>query len=118
MKNTKHTPAPWRWTKVDYSKNFYNYREYEGAPFDALWSDSTNQPVFVAQDASSYAASCDFKNDNDAKLIAAAPELLDLLQDILNENDRSEPDCPLNGVCLSQDMRERVINTIAKAKGE
>ncbi len=113
MTNTKHTPAPWRWTKVDYGKNFYNYREYEGAPFDALWSDSTNQPVFVAQDASSYAASCDFKNDNDAKLIAAAPELLQALEIILQTHDLTckGEECGIGGIDLAR-------FAIAKAKGE
>lgn len=76
----KGTPGPWRFTTVDYNFSYDSAGGYkEEGPFDAIWSDGNNKPVCVAQDASSYAASMDFINEEDAKLIAAAPELLEAL---------------------------------------
>lgn len=73
----KGTPGPWRFTTVDYTFSYDSAGGYkEDGPFDAIWSDGNNKPVCVAQDASSYAASMDFINEEDAKLISAAPELL------------------------------------------
>lgn len=89
----KATPGPWRWTTVDYDydaeHSLANYREEKDGPFTALWSDGGNRPVFVAQDASSYAASCDFKRVEDAILIAAAPDLYEALIMVRDRIDRA-----------------------------
>lgn len=77
-----HTPKPWRWTKVDYLTITTWKENKDGGDFDALWSDAAGKAVMVAQDASSYAATCDFANEADAPLIAAAPDLLEALKEL------------------------------------
>jgi len=102
-----HTQGPWRWVTVDYGENLWIYNIIEDGPFDALWSDSENKPVFVAQDASSYRATCDFPVQENATLIAAAPELLEALENIENDDGRIPS--------TLWDLRNRAI---AKARGE
>ena len=108
---TKHTPGPWRWVTVDYIRGHYDgqYGLVDQGPFDAIWSDATSKPVFVAQDASGYRATCDFPNDIDARLIAAAPELLEALIAL-----RDDP--VISGVCKSP-LWAKMVNAIEKAEG-
>ena len=117
MTQAKHTPGPWRWTTADYGEIFSTYKE--NGPFDALWSDRENRPVFVAQDASSYAASCDFKKDEDASLIAAAPEMLELLELI---ESAGEDQFMAMDISFARDYMRNIkalcIHAIAKAKGK
>jgi hypothetical protein len=74
----KVTKGEWEYTTVDYCWN-EGFIQGEGHPFDAIWSFSENKSVCVAQDASSYAASFDFRNTPDADLIIIAPQIAEAL---------------------------------------
>jgi hypothetical protein len=92
-----HTPGPWSFCTVDYGSMTgaaAGYVRGDKYPFDAIWSEGVNRPVCVAQDASSYMASFDFPNEADARLIAAAPDLLACVEAALNmvDGDGTPPD--------------------------
>ena len=116
----KHTPGPWRWTSVDYGPGCFDGTYQEGGPFDALWSDATGKPVFVTQDASSYIGICDFLNDNDPHLIAAAPDLLEALEAAV-ECGMVPKSSAQDGGAVRHSRQARVADmiraAIAKAKG-
>jgi len=118
---SEHTEGPWRWTRVSFGTIHAPFREEPDGPYDALWSDAENQPVAVTQDVESYAAWIE-ASDQDAKLIAAAPDLLAACREAAakfreQENifRRQNREDAANKYCyLAQTME----SAIARAEGE
>lgn len=98
--NKKRTPGDdWEWIKVDYKEASYmsSYEIDKDGPFDSLWNNSTNKPVFVAQDLSAYSASCDFPNQSDAEFLAAAPQMVEIIIEQKEKIEELELKCRLRG---------------------
>ena len=87
--NTNHTPGPWKVISIDWTPSGNARFEIEGIHRTGI---------------------------ADARLIAAAPELLEALQAIL-ENDGGEGSKCFNAIRLF-DAREEARAAIAKATGE
>ncbi len=96
---TKHTPGPW-WIEPS---------EYDLAPFDILGAtdpNGTSWPVsYVAPLAEAEA---------NARLIAAAPDLLDARQFALDSEESTLGD---GGSILGDEIRDVLRAAIAKAEG-
>lgn len=101
----KHTPGPWRWTRVK-------------GMFDALWSDATKSPVAVAEDDEACGASFIDFDSPDARLIAAAPEMLGALNALADCTDSKT--CNVLGGRVADYRRAHAMirAAIAKARGE
>lgn len=128
MTDSKHTPGPWRWEVNLHAKTV---SLYGGTPtFDKMvmtfkrWGMRGAQPVFwdwsggnfgVPELASSFegrehhASWLSDINHPDARLIAAAPELLDALEELLAH-------AAFIGIAPHYDQLAR--SAIAKARGE
>ena len=93
-----HTPAPWDARRIpqDSRDDKYSY-----------WVDGTSGVPLA--DVRDYP---DGMGEANARLIAAAPDLLDALQDILSDLEHGDP-----GADLSFDMADRARATIKKAGG-
>ena len=100
----QHTPGPWRY---DTDSNGWEFRisQEDGAPYTPGYSD-------VAHFNSVQGEARDIQEAN-ARLIAAAPELLEALEDMVRIFDRSLP-----SECIGRRTCDNAINAIAKAKGE
>jgi len=86
MSNTKHTPGPWHYDP-----------HYLTVQVDSTWMDDDNdKPVkcIIAR----------VNEDANARLIAAAPELLEALQDMVSDHE-----------CLSKPTIDFARRAIAKA---
>ncbi len=106
MSEAKHTPGPWTFSKNDElgDTRFY-VAQQEGAPYTPHYSDVA---TLIAETVSSERRSIQEAN---ARLIAAAPELLEALRGLL---DRVvQMDLP-----LSDPERVAAQMAIAKATGE
>lgn len=89
MNNTKHTPGPWLLEKTEQT----HYDRLSGQPSTFVTLRITSGKAFVAQTL----RECNPNAEADARLIAAAPELLAQLQACLHVLKRrlthpSEPD--------------------------
>lgn len=75
MSQAKHTPGPWEW-----DGSVWQYDEQEEAPWlvQAPWHDVKSKAVL--------SGSIRCNTEADARLIAAAPELLEALQALLAES--------------------------------
>jgi len=112
--STKHTPGPWIYL-YDGSGDFSVYG-VDGAEVGTAWSKDAH---FMGNGEASY------RNEANARLIAAAPELLEALEvlarlDIADLGGRPD-DYPVygrnNSLISCGDVR-KVRAAIAKAKGE
>jgi len=94
MSEAKHTPGPWNW-----DGNVWQYDEKEEAPW--LWGNGEKQRVLSGD------IHCNTKAD--ARLIAAAPDLLKALERIVKADDAKE---------LTQTDIEQGRAAIARATGK
>lgn len=104
MSTTKHTPGPWR------------VERQNGGPTTGEWMIAGAKPGYLAE-VRDCGSGCAKAN---ARLIAAAPELLDALEDVLWCIDHG-PSCQIGVVerCrCSMCVAGRIRAAIAKAKGE
>jgi hypothetical protein len=111
MAETKWTPGPWHWV-------------YDGTawkPMAKLVVVGAKPPydpdLVIADDGSSggeYAVTIDYRSP-DAYLIAAAPELYEVLQEI---SDTLESAQAANRVEIDPGFRKRMRDALAKARGE
>jgi hypothetical protein len=92
MKTTQHTPAPWHYSK-GYAPHYQGqvYHENTGRTIALVYND---------------------EDGADARLIAAAPELLELAHQIVLECENSR----INQI--PDDIYQGAVRAIAKAKGE
>ena len=95
MTAAKHTPGPWRLVKVESDSGHIVHLCPVGSdkPYSLLTTVEHNDVIFAA-----------VYEDADARLIAAAPDLLESLQDL----------CDTLGEC---GMTEKARAAIAKATG-
>jgi hypothetical protein len=106
---SKHTPGPWRWGEFS-DRRFYVSQE-DGAPYTPHYSDVA---TLIAETVSDERRSIQRAN---ARLIAAAPCLLEALKDVLARIQNSGEwwmDEPTRG---GFDV-EKICAAIAKATGE
>lgn len=76
---TKHTPGPWKWTAEDSSVlALYGPR---GDEDHVLWSE-------ICPACQKSGGRCTAPNDANARLIAAAPDLLAMLEEIIKDDER------------------------------
>lgn len=85
-----HTPGPWKWQ----TESVYN----GGDARDRSWLYSGSDPVLEYAGCGSHECSV---SDDDARLIAAAPDLLAALYNMLEDGDKTD--------------REQALAAIAKA---
>ena len=79
MTEQKHTPGPWRFTRVDIQVNkLGHYVETSGGRMDALWSDGTGNAVAVPAHPAQHGFGSFGLTEADAALVAAAPDLLEV----------------------------------------
>lgn len=96
----KHTPGPWIYTNWGKDGDEANIRAKDG--------ENTLHIGVVS-----------FRNvDANARLIAAAPELLEALESILKTLNAVTEHTPYNGIVETTDSYKNAISAIAKAKGE
>ena len=91
---SKHTPGPWEW-----DGKVWDYDHFEEAPYlvQAPWNANDSKSILEG------AIRCN--SEADARLIAAAPELLEALIDLVN-----------NGIGTESVKNARAA--IAKAEGQ
>ncbi len=93
----KHSLGPWKWVQLEFSGYYHELHDADG---NVVCDDGSAQGEYSPQ--------IDVKSEN-ARLIAAAPDLLEALESVL-EN------------CLDSDglaaAYEKARAAIAKAKGE
>ena len=102
----KHTPGPWKWVQLDFSGYYHELHDKSGT---VICDDGSAQGEYSAQ--------IDVKGAN-ARLIAAAPELLEALEDALIDFDNwaaHEDNHPHEHLVV---WAEKARAAIAKAKGE
>lgn len=95
MTDTKHTPGPWT----------IDERDYAGVKWDAIIRNRDNDPVACVGMAG-YAQNTSEAN---ARLIAAAPDMLEELRDAL---------AALEANFVEPKLQETIRQTIAKATGD
>lgn len=91
--NNKHTPGPWEWNELD--------QLVATSVFDENYGDEQRPVVIVETDSGFYPPRA-----NDRPLIAAAPDLLEALLDMVSDRD-----------CLSEATVKFARAAIAKATG-
>jgi hypothetical protein len=98
---SKHTPGPWEWTRDEWHGGYSGLAGPNGA--EVLYPDHCND----GDDGAAWFE--EFASDADRRLIAAAPELLALLESLLE----LESDCPwwLQELC---DEGNRILEEIKK----
>lgn len=104
--NTKHTPGPWKYSRCDdYGDTRFYIAQQDGAPYTPNYSDVA---TVIAETVSLEYRSIQEAN---ARLIAAAPELLEALKLMIDD------DFP--GLTLGEQSRRLTIAdaAIAKATG-
>jgi hypothetical protein len=97
---SKHTPGPWKWNK--------NYHGLDGPRGEAILDYAAYEGMWVPDYAGDWA-------EANARLIAAAPELLEALQMLLVACDTSD-DCQY-GTLGTSFVRNIASAAIAKAEG-
>lgn len=110
MTEHKHTPAPWkpRWEKMTMDKGMGTFASHGAGPLIVY-------PENRAREAEAQAVA-------DSHLIAAAPDLIEALEAVVNlydEYDNAEQDHFCSGVKQGySDAAELAQAALAKAKGE
>lgn len=103
----KHTPGPWTFSRSDdFGDARFYVAQQDGAPFTHNFSDVA---TLIAETVSSERV---YIQEANARLIAAAPELLEALMACVEPADPGE-DCPLPPA-----LYNKVCAAIAKATGE
>lgn len=105
--DTKHTPGPWKYSSWEqFGDTRFYVSQKEGAPYTPNYSDVAS---LISETVSGERVAIQEAN---ARLIAAAPELLAALHDCLAF---LENDCPLDLPCAPEIRAARAA--IAKATG-
>lgn len=92
-----HTPGPWKWEFSGSAGSWY------------LWSGDRPLPIGGPPDIDPTAG--------DMALIAAAPDLLEALTDVLDAIGALSNPHELTGLGLGQEAQDRIFSAIAKAEG-
>lgn len=113
MEKFKGTPGPWVWQSEDGVGSFYWLGPVDCSPLDR-----------VADDGSAwgeYGASIEVDSPN-ANLIAAAPDLLEALQDIVSSSQAFhsalEIDHEFDGVALYDNAVKAIARALGKNDGD
>jgi hypothetical protein len=113
MSAPKHTPGPWRLGALQ------SYDGYTGQPFRNVWAGQGDAATVTARAMRSEGAMTN-DVDADARLIAAAPEMLEALNELLPRIENFEDRGPYGEGWQSKEL-EAAINAvraaIAKATG-
>jgi hypothetical protein len=95
----KHTPGPWEWAES----------------YNGLWNPETREEVLTHQDYEGMWLSYGASQDANARLIAAAPDLLDALRGIVALWDHH---ASAHGDGVIYPLHKAAKSAIAKATGE
>jgi len=102
---SKYTPGPWTFSKSDMFGDLRFYvAQSDAAPYTPNFSDVA---TLIAETVPSERQ---YIQEANARLIAAAPELLEALQELLSESS--------DGIATSPLTRNKAHAAIAKATGE
>lgn len=108
----KHTPGPWRHNGLERSKP-HVHDEQKAV---AVWAGET--PVALCKwDVGRYGPVDDETADANARLIAAAPDLLVILKRILYAHDTGNCGASMGEAILCRSYAEHARAAIAKAEG-
>ncbi len=111
MSNAKHTPGPWAFSRSDdFGDARFYVAQQDGAPYTPNYSDVA---TLIAETVSGERV---FIQEANARLIAAAPELLEAL--VLMVRTHDEPAETLLQETKEQQWLEKARAAIAKATGE
>ena len=110
MSNTKHTPGPWRIGSLE------SYDGYTGQPYRNVWARQDEAATVVARAIRSDGAMTN-DVDADARLIAAAPELLEALQLALSAHGKLLLSDPPQEAWKTYGVETKARAAIAKATG-
>ena len=103
MSESKHTPGPWS------IGNLASYDGYTGQPYRNVWARQGEAATVIARAIRRHGETNDV--DANAALIAAAPELLEALEEIMKQTDQRSN-------YLIDHVYLIAAAAIAKAKGE
>ena len=105
--DAKYTPGPWR------IGSLASWDGYTGRPFRNVWAGDGDEAVCIARAIGEGSGPQLSDVDADARLIAAAPDLLEALEDCVAVMDRE-----LAGLKVIQPELSAARAAIAKATGE
>src|SRR5271165_5079056 len=86
----EHTPGPWRWWRV-------------------LAVEGVAGGIVIADCGPSRSGYCDSETEANARLIAAAPDMLEALKEFVaySECHCAEPECPPCAYCMAEQAIEK-----------
>lgn len=107
MSETKHTPGPWSWSRYDFRDGFHGlYSGDTPVIYPQHENHGDDGDAWFSTDEDYYGETA--LREADAHLIAAAPDLLEALQELL----------PLWSSGIDEPWVQRAHEAIAKATGE
>lgn len=105
----KHTPGPWAFSQsAEYGDTRFYVAQADGAPYTPNYSDVA---TLIAETVNDEYKSIQEAN---ARLIAAAPDLLEALKELLEDTQHADHDCKDAEWCPVV----KACAAIAKATGE
>ena len=116
---TQHTPGPWYWVKYPKTKTIRLMGQKQLIVMDFVrWGMQSAQPRFIrivprGMELMINAENIDVDTDPNARLIAAAPELLAACEELVSHHD----DGPWLGISI-ESILGRARAAIARARGE
>lgn len=111
---TKHTPGPWSLETVRTSSGFC----HKVGPFPGRREDDKPRHACLYADYPSESNPADRELLANARLIAAAPELLEALESCVIWNGKRGPDDNLLPIDRQSGEIAKAMRAVAKAKGE
>jgi hypothetical protein len=103
---SKHTPGPW---VFEYRDGKHPLNDCNGSRIDGLWATNGE---FILGDVTGWDGGYFGPNEANARLIAAAPDMLEALEMVRNADN----DCKNDGLpTIPQAARDRIDRAIAKA---
>jgi hypothetical protein len=105
MTNAAHTPGPWFYEESTSSDNTFSIRDDAETPIADVerWNGDNDLEVMAEAEAN-------------ARLIAAAPKLLEVLQDFLEDDMKGMMDCEIAEI-EPDSLYGRALAAIAAATG-